>query len=855
MQDLVLSVLAHVDAGKTTLSEAMLYLSGELRKLGRVDHRDSFLDHFDQERRRGITIFSKQARLSWKGQGITLLDTPGHADFSSETERALRAADCAVLVISGTDGVQAHTETLWNLLRRYQMPAVLFVSKMDSSHLSPGELMADLRQHLGEGCIDFTHSSVEERAEAAAMLDEDVLEEYMASGGVSDAAVTSLIAGRKLFPCFFGSGLKVEGVEEFLDALVRWAPRLPALPAFGARVFKIARDARGKRLTYLRVTGGTLSVRESVRYLPRGGAEAAEEKISEIRLYSGTKYESADAVSAGTVCAVLGLTGTRPGQGLGVEEDAAENLLEPVLGYRLILPKGTDARTMLPKLRELEEEDPQLHIHWQEDLGEIRLQLMGEVQIDVLKELIRERFDADVSIGSGRILYRETIADTVEGVGHYEPLRHYAEVHLLLEPLERGSGLVFDTACSTDALDLNWQRLVLTHLEEKQHLGVLTGSPITDLKITLVAGRAHPKHTEGGDFRQATYRAVRQGLMQAKSVLLEPVYDFRLEVPTAQIGRAITDLRARNGEFSSPEPEGDRSVLTGTAPVSAMAGYLTEVLAYTGGKGRLFCSPGGYRPCPTQDAVVAELGYDAESDLQNPPGSIFCAHGAGFHVKWNDVSQYMHLESALKKPAEAEPTPEAAAPTVRRAYSIDEKELEAIMEREFGPIRRKQYTAPTVNSAAAAKPWTLRKERLIVDGYNLLFAWDALKELSLTSIDAAREKLVDLMASYSAFRKAETVLVFDAYKVPGGQGERYDAAGLHIVYTKENESADLYIERLASEIGKNENVRVVTSDALIRLTALRSGVLRTSSREFRAEVEAALEEMRSAPYMEKDRSR
>lgn len=843
-----IALLAHVDAGKTTLSEAMLYLSGQIRKLGRVDRRDSFLDHFEQERERGITIFSKQALLSWEDLNISLLDTPGHADFSAEMERALRITDCAVLVISGTDGVQAHTETLWNLLRRYQKPVFLFITKMDVAFSTPEMLMNDLKEHLSDACIDFSHADESLLPETLAMLDETVLEHYMESGQVSDSDISSLIAQRKLFPCFFGSGLKLDGVEELMHAFSRFMPPMPELPAFGAKVFKISRDTRGKRLTWLRITGGSLSVRSPLRYLPRGNTEPMEEKISEIRLYSGIKYDNIETASAGMVCAVLGLTGTWPGQGLGIEPDAEQPLMEPVLGYRLILPKGVDARTMLPRLRQLEEEDPQLHVFWQEALGEIQVRLMGAVQIDVLKALIKERFDVEVQISSGRVLYRETIAEPVEGIGHYEPLRHYAEVHLQMEPGERGSGLVLDTACSTDELDLNWQRLILTHLEEKQHLGVLTGSPITDMKITLAAGRAHLKHTEGGDFRQATYRAVRQGLMQAKSILLEPIYEYRLEVPAEMIGRAITDIRAMGGEYHSPELLGTRSVLTGTAPVSTMSGYLNEVMAYTGGKGRLSCIPGGYRPCPTQEAVIAEAGYDPEADLSNTPDSVFCAHGAGFTVKWNQVKEYMHLDSVMEKPASA------PAQAARRSFSIDEKELEAIMEREFGPIRRREYSAPVINAAPEAAPWIQRKERLIVDGYNLLFAWDELKTLSLSSLDAAREQLIDRLASYSAYRKVETVLVFDAYKVPGGQGEKYDTAGLHIAFTKENESADLYIERLAAEIGKNERVRVITSDSLIRLTALRSGVLRTSSKEFKNEVETVLEQMRAAPYMEKSRT-
>ena len=852
MKKEVVGILAHVDAGKTTLIEAMLYRAGALARLGRVDHRDSFLDHTDQERSRGITIFSKQAQLRWKGLSLSLLDTPGHVDFSSEMERALQIMDYAVLVISGTDGVQAHTETLWSLLQRYRVPTFLFITKMDVSTAQQRERMAELRSLLGEGCIDFSGNDPEEQREAIALLEDSALEEYTASGSLSAETLSRLIAQCKLFPCFFGSGLKNEGVEALLDALDSYTLAPPAPLIFGAKVFKIARDGKNKRLTYCKITGGSISVRSTVRYLPPHGEAPLEEKISEIRLYSGQKYENVETAEAGTVCALLGLTGTLPGQGLGNEADSALPSCEPVLGCSLILPKGIDAKAVLPKLRQLEEEDPLLHILWEPTLGEIQLQLMGSVQTEVLKAILRERFDLDISFGPGRILYKETIAEPVEGVGHYEPLRHYAEVHLLLEPGEKGSGLVLDSACSTDELDLNWQRLILTHLEEKEHRGVLIGAPITDIKITLVSGKAHLKHTEGGDFRQATYRAVRQGLMQAKSILLEPWYEYRLEVPAEQVGRAISDIRAMGGEHSAPDNENGRCTITGIAPVSAMSGYAAEVAAYTGGRGRLSCLPGGYLPCAGAQAVIEEAQYSPEHDLDNPPDSVFCAHGAGFVVKWSDVPKYMHLPSILSPVEEDQPGSVHSPATVPlpRSVSIDEKELEAIMTREFGPIRRRQYATPTVNDS----PVTLahaaaRKERLIVDGYNLIFAWPELKALAAESLDSARERLIDIMINFSGFTDSETVLVFDAYKVPGGQGEKYDSARLHVAYTRENESADLYIERLADEIGKNEQVRVVTSDSLIRLTALRAGVLRTSSPEFRAEVEDALALMRRGPYM------
>ena len=836
---LTVGLCAHVDAGKTTLAEAMLYVTGSIRKLGRVDHRDTFLDTHTLERERGITIFSKQARLSTDTMDLTLLDTPGHVDFSGETERVLPVLDYALLVISGTDGVQAHTETIWSLLQRYQVPTLVFVTKMDAANASRAELLDDLRRHLSEGCADLAQRD----DEAIAMLDEDVLDSFMENGTITDGDIARLIRARKLFPVCFGSGLKLQGVEELLNLLDAYAEEPSHPAAFGARVYKIARDQQGNRLTYLRVTGGSLTVRDTIRYLPAHATEPVEEKAAQLRLYSGARFETTNIVPAGGVCAVTGLTATWPGQGLGAEPDSISPLLTPALGYRLHLPKGVEARTLLPKLRQLEEEEPLLHIVWQESLREIHIQLMGAVQIDVLRSLIRERFDIDVTVDAGRILYRETIADTVEGVGHFEPLRHYAEVHLLLEPGEPGSGMVFDSHVSPDDLDLNWQRLILTHLEEKQHLGVLTGSPITDMKITLIAGRAHLKHTEGGDFRQATYRAVRQGLMQAKSILLEPYYAFRLEVPAEHIGRAISDIHAMGGTHASPEAAGDRMLLTGTAPVSAMADYMTEVAAYTRGRGRFSCHVEGYQPCRHPETVIEELGYDPEADVENTPDSVFCAHGAGFTVKWSEVPEYMHLDSGLKDRPTEDPTPHI----IRRNLDIDEKELEAIMEREFGPIRRPVYSAPVVNSAVGVQMQARKKkEWVIVDGYNLIFAWDELHALADKDIDLARGRLVDILVNYRAYTKSEVVLVFDAYNVPGGLGSRYSDAKVRVAYTKEGETADMYIERLVSEIGKNEAVRVVTSDSLIRLTALRSGVLRTSSGEFATEVEWVLEQIAEA---------
>ena len=832
----VIGILAHVDAGKTTLCEAMLYLSGKLKKLGRVDHRDSFLDNHSLERDRGITIFAKQALLSLPGSELTLLDTPGHADFSAEMERTLRVLDCAVLVISGTDGVQAHTETLWRLLRRYRVPCLLFVTKMDLPGPGREALVASLKKRLDEGCVDWSEAA--DREERAALCSEESLEKYLNTGSLDRQDLEKLVRQRALFPVLFGSGLKLDGVEELLRALDELAPGTEDSGVFGARVFKIARDPQGNRLTYVKLTGGELRVRTPLRYTDEQ-VESHEEKVTQLRLYSGLKYETTEAVRAGQVCAITGLAATWPGQGLGAEQDAASPVLEPVLSYRVLLPEGMDPAVMLPKLQLLQEEDPQLHVVVQPRTGDIAVRLMGKVQTEIFKSLVRERFDVEVELDKGRILYRETIGDTVEGVGHFEPLRHYAEVHLLMEPLPRGSGIVLDTVCSEDELDRNWQRLILTHLMEKQHLGVLTGSPLTDVKITLAAGRAHLKHTEGGDFRQATYRAVRQGLMQAKSILLEPWYAFALEVPAEQIGRAISDVRAMNGEFSSPEDAGDMLRLEGGAPVAAMNGYLEELLSYTRGRGRLTLRPDGYRPCREQEKIVAELSYDAESDTENPADSVFCAHGAGYNVRWDQVSEYMHLDSCLKKREE----PLAPTPAVHRSLNIDERELEAIMEREFGPIRRPSYREAVRNEAPVSLPVLGKKETVIVDGYNLIFAWPELKSLAAERLDLACSRLMDMLSNYSGYTKSDLVLVFDGYRTPGNPGSREDYHNIHVAYTRDGETGDAYIERIVDEIGKNETVRVVTSDNLIRLSALRSGVLRTSSGEFMKEVEWVLQQI------------
>ncbi len=831
-----IGLLAHVDAGKTTLAEAMLYLSGAVKKLGRVDHRDCFLDTHSLERQRGITIFSKQARLRWGGTDLILLDTPGHADFSAETERTLRVLDAAVLVISGTDGVQAHTETLWRLLRSYRIPCFLFISKMDLPGADEARLMEELRK-LNGGCVDFTTRGVD-FDEQLALCGEAAMERYLAGEALSEEDIAAMIAARELHPCFFGSGLRLAGVEALLDALDRLSPGTEEGGAFAARVYKIARDAQGQRTTLMKITGGELAVRSLLSYTDVAG-ERREEKITQLRLLSGSKQETVESVGAGEICAALGLTGTWPGQGLGAEPDAGEPILEPVLSYRLLLPEGTDPALLLPKLRLLQEEDPQLRVNWHSRTKEISVSLMGRVQTEVFRELVRERFDTQIELDRGQVLYRETIADTVEGVGHFEPLRHYAEVHLLLAPLPAGSGIVLESVCSEDALDRNWQRLILSELAGRQHLGVLTGSPLTDVKISLAAGRAHLKHTEGGDFREAACRAVRQGLMQARSILLEPWYAFAIEAAPDQIGRVIGDIRAMNGEFDSPEDAGEQLRLRGSAPVAALNGYQSELLAFTHGRGRLQLWPDGYRPCRGQEAIVASIGYEPEADLENPPDSVFCAHGAGFNVKWDRVPDYMHLESVLRPKRET-----SDVPPPRRSLDIDERELEAIMEREFGPIRRPSYRSGVRNEAPAmAVSMAAKNDYILVDGYNLIFAWEPLRVLAAERLDMARTRLQDMLSSYCGYTKAELVLVFDGFRTPGNPGSRSDYHNIHVAYTHDGETGDAYIERLADEIGKNYRVRVVTSDNLIRLSALRSGVLRESAKEFAAEVETALGEI------------
>lgn len=844
MKKLVIGILAHVDAGKTTLSEALLYESGAIRRLGRVDHQDAFLDTDAMERERGITIFSKQAVLPLEGTEVTLLDTPGHVDFSAETERTLRVLDCAVLVVSGTDGVQAHTRTLWRLLERYGVPVLLFVNKMDLAGADRTAVLEELRQRLGAGCVDFG-AAPEQVAEEAAVCGEAALEEFLETGAVTDGTLRQLVGERALFPCFFGSALKLEGVKALLEGLERYAPA-PAYPAeFGARVYKISRDGQGARLTHLKVTGGTLRVKD----LLRGPGGAWEEKADQLRIYSGAKFKTVEEAPAGTVVAVTGLSRSLPGEGLGFEGQWTGPVLSPVLTYQVQLAEGTDPHTALMKLRQLEEEDPQLHVSWSEAAKELRVQLMGEVQLEILGRLLRDRFGMEVTFGTGAILYRETIAAPAIGIGHFEPLRHYAEVHLLLEPLPRGSGLVFASRCPEDQLDRNWQRLILTHLAEKEHLGVLTGSPITDLKITLLAGRAHDKHTEGGDFRQATYRAVRQGLMSAQSVLLEPWYTFRLELPAAQVGRAMSDLQRMNGETDPPETFGEETVLAGAAPVAALRDYAREVTAYTRGQGRLFCQNGGYRPCADQEAVVEALCYDPDRDVENTADSVFCAHGAGYNVKWDQVPAMAHVSSGVS--LEEEEAPEDTAPQPRRAMDYagtlaQDKELQSIFERTYGPVKQRSFQPPPkprrpVSEGAEEKrsipPRPTGPEYLLVDGYNIIFAWDELKTIARENLDAARKALCDILCNYQGYRKCRVILVFDAYKVKGGQGSVEKYHNIRLVYTKEAETADAYIERATYEIGKHHRVRVATSDGPEQLIILGHGALRLSASAFRAEVE------------------
>lgn len=849
-----IGLLAHVDAGKTTLSESMLYLSGRIRQQGRVDHGNAYLDTYELERARGITIFSKQAELVFGELEVTLLDTPGHVDFSAEMERTLRVLDYAILVINGADGVQGHTETLWKLLKQYRIPVFLFINKMDQNGTDAEKLLEELRVKLSGSCIRFGEAEdSEEFLEDVAMAEEQVLESYLEHGTIDREEISRLIGERKLFPCYFGSALKNAGVEEFLAGLECYAKERSYPEEFGAKVYKIARDPQGNRLTYLKVTGGVLKVRDLIRY------QDVEEKVSQIRIYSGEKYDAVQEVRAGRVCAVTGLTKTYPGEGLGAEPPSEGPVLTPVLNYQLILPEGCDTHGMLLKLRQLEEEDPELHIVWNEELGEIHAQLMGEVQTEILQSMIRERFQTEVTFGPGNIVYKETIKRPAEGVGHFEPLRHYAEVHLLLEPGESGSGLVFAADCSEDVLDRNWQRLILTHLAEKEHRGVLTGSSITDMKITLVAGRAHLKHREGGDFRQATYRAVRQGLKSTESVLLEPYYEFRMEIPAEFVGRALTDIQRMAGEFQTPDTEGDFAVITGSAPVSEMRDYQLEVTSYTKGRGRLFCTLKGYAPCHNAEEVIEQIGYDSEGDLDNPTGSVFCAHGAGFHVSWDQVPDHMHLEYVWTPEAEKEKSAIEAkkgqgsvqSGRVSSSFSRsveEDKELEEIFLRTYGKIERKRPIAERRVESPEERQKRIRKDQmeeyLLVDGYNVIFAWEDLKELAKVNIEGARNKLMDVLCNYQGFKKCNLILVFDAYKVQGQELGVQKYHNIYVVYTKEAETADQYIEKVVHEIGRKYHVTVATSDNVEQVVTLGQGGKLLSARELRTEVEEVQRQIR-----------
>ena len=849
-----IGLLAHVDAGKTTLSESMLYLSGRIRQQGRVDHGNAYLDTYELERARGITIFSKQAELVFGELEVTLLDTPGHVDFSAEMERTLRVLDYAILVINGADGVQGHTETLWKLLKQYRIPVFLFINKMDQNGTDAEKLLEELRVKLSGSCIRFGEAEdSEEFLENVAMAEEQVLETYLEHGTIERGEISRLIWERKVFPCYFGSALKNIGVKEFLAGLECYAKERSYPEEFGAKVYKIARDPQGNRLTYLKVTGGVLKVRDLIRY------QDVEEKVSQIRIYSGEKYDAVQEVRAGRVCAVTGLTKTYPGEGLGAEPPSEGPVLTPVLNYQLILPEGCDTHGMLLKLRQLEEEDPELHIVWNEKLGEIHAQLMGEVQTEILQSMIRERFQTEVTFGPGNIVYKETIKCSVEGVGHFEPLRHYAEVHLLLEPAEPGSGLVFAADCSEDVLDRNWQRLILTHLAEKEHRGVLTGSAITDMKITLVAGRAHLKHTEGGDFRQATYRAVRQGLKSTESVLLEPYYEFRMEIPAEFVGRALTDIQRMAGEFQTPDTEGDFAVITGRAPVSEMRDYQLEVTSYTKGRGRLFCTLKGYARCHNAEEVIEQIGYDSEGDLDNPTGSVFCAHGAGFHVSWDQVPDHMHLEYVWTPEAEKEKSAIEAkkgqgsvqSGRVSSSFSRsveEDKELEEIFLRTYGKIERKRPIAERRVESPEERQKRIRKDQmeeyLLVDGYNVIFAWEDLKELAKVNIEGARNKLMDVLCNYQGFKKCNLILVFDAYKVQGQELGVQKYHNIYVVYTKEAETADQYIEKVVHEIGRKYHVTVATSDNVEQVVTLGQGGKLLSARELRTEVEEVQRQIR-----------
>lgn len=857
---LCIGILAHVDAGKTTLSEAMLYTCGVIRKLGRVDSRDAFLDTYEMERERGITIFSKQAMFRTDDLEISLLDTPGHVDFSAEMERTLQVLDYAILVVSGMDGVQGHTRTLWKLLERYQVPTYLFINKMDQQGTDPAGLMTEIKEKLSDNCTDFGTEDKSSIYESAALCEEALLNQYLEQGEISDRDIARLIVERKIFPCYFGSALKMDGVKSLLDGIRNYGMCPEFGTELGARVFKILRDTQGSRLTYVKITGGALKVKDVLSYLPKNAEDGRiAEKVNQIRIYSGEKYETVDVAEAGCICALTGLTGTYPGQGLGMEKDSPEPLLEPVLTYQMILPQEVHPAAFLPKLRMLEEEDPMLHVLWSEELQEIQVQVMGQVQLEILQRQIRERFDVLVVFGAGKIVYKETIADRVEGIGHFEPLRHYAEVHLILEPGEPGSGMQFILGCSEEMLDKNWQRLILTHLEERTHRGVLTGSPLTDVKITVAGGRAHLKHTEGGDFRQATYRAVRQGLMQAQSILLEPYYDFVLELPSEHVGRAMTDMSQREAETEAPEIDGNRALLKGRGPVSTLWDYAKEVAAYTRGEGSFSCVTGGYGPCHNAQEIVDEIGYIPEEDMANPTGSVFCSHGSGFYVEWDKVPQYMHVESVMGASGET-PDEESVWQEYQMRRSREQEsseqwigvdEVDRILDRTFYANRKEGFTPhkgiahrkrQTKQAQVReygqenAKPAIKREKYLLVDGYNVIFAWEELNELAKVNIDGARGRLMDILCDYQGIRKCHLIVVFDAYRVKGHPTEISDYHNIHVVYTKEAETADQFIEKFAHENGRKYDVTVATSDGLEQIIIRGQGCGLISAREFEKEV-------------------
>ncbi len=844
MKRIVFGILAHVDSGKTTLSEGMLYLSGKLRKLGRVDHGDAFLDTHSIERDRGITIFSKQAVFSIDNTEFTLLDTPGHVDFSMETERTLNVLDYAVLVISGSDGIQSHTETLWKLLKRYNIPTFIFINKMDLPAAERGELMASIHKYLSDSCIDFSDETSDKSQfnESIAMCDEEILNCFLESGKVESNLINRAIAKRHIFPCYFGSALKLDGIKELLEGLSLYTVAPQYKKDFAARVFKISEDDQGNRLTHMKITGGSLKVKDVISGIDREQKSWAE-KADQIRIYSGEKFKTAESADAGTVCAIKGLSYTYPGEGLGDEQNSEKTALSPVLSYTVQLPPGMDIHTAITNLRILEQEEPQFNIIWNEQLREIHIRLMGEIQIEVLKQIILDRFNMNVDFVRGSIAYKETISNIVEGVGHYEPLRHYAEVHLLLEPGKPGSGLKFEIKCSEDKLDKNWQRLIMTHLHEKTHIGVLTGSPITDMKITLVSGRAHKKHTDGGDFRQATYRAVRQGLRNAQSVLLEPWYNLRIEVPNECTGRAMTDIQKAGGRISPPETDGETTVITGSAPVAEMIDYYTELSAYTSGKGRMSCMLCGYEPCSDPERVIAEIGYDCDGDLDNTADSIFCAHGAGYSVRWDEVYDHMHLESELKLRTEREDIAKNARAKSYIESVVSDKELMRIFEKTYGPIKREPYTEhikrtgmPPSTPKRRKPSVTPKTEYLLVDGYNIIYAWDDLKQYAEDNLNLARTMLADTLCSYSGFKQCEVILVFDAYKVKNNPGTVEKYHNISIVYTKERETADTYIEKTSQRLGRNNIVRVATSDGAEQLIILGNGALRITASELKSEV-------------------